>query len=137
MEKEIQEKSKEILTFSTKELFEKHPKLESFSWSQYTPYFNDGDECIFSVNNSYIEVKFDGKEFEEVSGSSFDKHNPSYGSTDYNKETRENVGLEEAYKDIEELLSSIDEDSYNNIFGDHVKVISSRKGFKTQDYEHD
>lgn len=26
------------------------PTIASFSWSQYTPYFNDGETCVFSVN---------------------------------------------------------------------------------------
>lgn len=27
-----------------------HPQCKTVVWSQYTPYFNDGDGCIFSVN---------------------------------------------------------------------------------------
>jgi hypothetical protein len=34
-----------------KEVFEKYPEIKSFSWNQYTPYFNDGDECLFSVGD--------------------------------------------------------------------------------------
>lgn len=26
-----------------------HPLLWGFQWTQYTPYFNDGDECVFNV----------------------------------------------------------------------------------------
>ena len=34
---------------------EKFPKLvKAFVWSQYTPYFNDGDACEFSVGDLYI-----------------------------------------------------------------------------------
>lgn len=33
-----------------KALFAAHPDLESFSWSQYTPGWNDGDECVFSAH---------------------------------------------------------------------------------------
>jgi hypothetical protein len=32
-------------------LFEAHPALESFGWTQYTPYFNDGDECVFGARS--------------------------------------------------------------------------------------
>ena len=35
----------------TEELFNKHSKLESFYWNQYTPYFNDGGPCYFRVHN--------------------------------------------------------------------------------------
>ena len=31
-------------------IFEKSKVIESISWTQYTPYFNDGDSCEFRVN---------------------------------------------------------------------------------------
>jgi hypothetical protein len=32
------------------ELFAQAPKLKSVGWTQYTPYFNDGDSCEFSAH---------------------------------------------------------------------------------------
>jgi hypothetical protein len=43
----LNDKLKATLTFGSAELFEEFPELESFSWTQYTPYFNDGDTCEF------------------------------------------------------------------------------------------
>lgn len=34
--------------------FERFPKLEEINFTAYTPYFNDGDECIYSVNEPYM-----------------------------------------------------------------------------------
>lgn len=34
-----------------KEVFENYPEIHRFSWVQYTPYFNDGEECTFSVGD--------------------------------------------------------------------------------------
>jgi len=34
---------------AVKSIFKKFPRLESFSWQEYTPHWNDGDECTFSV----------------------------------------------------------------------------------------
>lgn len=34
-----------------KAVFVKHPELTSFSWTQYTPGFNDGDPCYFGVHD--------------------------------------------------------------------------------------
>ena len=31
-------------------IFKRHPKLENITFTAYTPYFNDGDECVYSVN---------------------------------------------------------------------------------------
>ena len=50
MKQEMLEASNKIFTDLTKTIFEDHPKLESFGWSQYTPYFNDGETCTFSAN---------------------------------------------------------------------------------------
>lgn len=30
------------------------PGIESFGWIQYTPYFNDGEQCVFSVGNVWF-----------------------------------------------------------------------------------
>jgi hypothetical protein len=32
-----------------KELFIKYPEIETASWTQYTPFFADGDICIFGL----------------------------------------------------------------------------------------
>jgi hypothetical protein len=34
---------------AVKSLFKEFPKLKSFSWNEYTPHWNDGDECSFGV----------------------------------------------------------------------------------------
>ena len=51
--KEIQDKMKkdgqQALVAGFKSVFDAHPELISFSWTQYTPYFNDGDACYFGV----------------------------------------------------------------------------------------
>lgn len=31
-------------------IFNAYPEVDNFGWIQYTPYFNDGDECTFGVN---------------------------------------------------------------------------------------
>lgn len=38
------------------ELFEKSVLINSVSWTQYTPYFMDGDECVFGINADELDV---------------------------------------------------------------------------------
>jgi hypothetical protein len=38
------------------ELFAQAPKLKSVSWTQYTPYFNDGDSCEFSAHTDSLYI---------------------------------------------------------------------------------
>lgn len=45
--------------------FDECPKVQAVVWSQYTPYFNDGDECVFSVNEPcFITKNFDRDDLE-------------------------------------------------------------------------
>ena len=61
-DKKLNEEGENAIKELFKELFEKHPQLESVSWRQYTPYFNDGDPCYFRVGE--FEPEFDGDEDE-------------------------------------------------------------------------
>ena len=47
----INEEMREILTKESKELFGAVPGLGAVTWTQYAPYFNDGEPCIFRVND--------------------------------------------------------------------------------------
>lgn len=51
----ISELRKEFPTMF-KDIFETAPKLKSVSWTQYTPYFNDGDTCYFSAHIDDLEL---------------------------------------------------------------------------------
>lgn len=35
------------------------PTMHSFGWTQYTPYFNDGEPCIFDVNEPWFRTVAD------------------------------------------------------------------------------
>ncbi len=37
-----------------KDLFAAFPGMTAVEWAQYTPYFNDGDPCIFRLNDPYF-----------------------------------------------------------------------------------
>lgn len=47
---------KENLQLKLKELQTQHPFIESISWQQYTPYFNDGDPCVFRTYIKYDNI---------------------------------------------------------------------------------
>ena len=58
LRKEAKAKVESIFKVTALELFVEYPDLKSISWSQYTPYFNDGDPCYFSSNHRYAAIKF-------------------------------------------------------------------------------
>lgn len=113
-----------------KDLFEKFPELELIWWTQYTPYFNDGDVCTFRVNEFY---------------SVFSDPTDPEGETDYNDDYNDTWSLKSAKdprkkkigKAVEELENELPRDVMLSVFDDHVKVVANRKGFTVHDYEHD
>jgi NAD+--asparagine ADP-ribosyltransferase len=137
------EKSKQIFSEVCKKVFEKHPKLESFGWEQYTPYFNDGDECVFRVHRD--EPNINGQSGYELDF--IDEMNTEYGNYDKatnsypnKKETPNpnyNKELSDAYEDVKEFLETIEKDVFRNLFGDHVEVIVTREGVNVSEYDHD
>lgn len=56
---EMTKESKKAFKTGVKELFDQYPDLNSFGWAQYTPYFNDGEECIFSAYTESVFINGD------------------------------------------------------------------------------
>jgi hypothetical protein len=164
LEKQANKESSKLISKGFKQIFKKNPELKSFSWTQYTPYFNDGDECVFSANTDYISINDSEHEesIYEVRQFLDTLHNPqkeinriikrieeckankySYDYLESEIKTIQNGSIEETrnklsiLEDINQILSSIDNDSYRSIFGDHVRVTVTKDGWSTETYEHD
>lgn len=135
--KEIRALSGTLFSEESKTLFEKFPTLRSFSWTQCTPYFNDGDLCTFGANVEYPYLLFDGDEEEDLYNSwglieqedgTFIRRNSTYEVND-----RDIVGYF-----VVRFLKQFDEDTLESMFGDHVKITVHRDGRVVQDeYEHE
>lgn len=144
LKKEMIEASNKIFTELTKSIFEEHPKVESFGWTQYTPYFNDGDTCTFSAQTDYIYIN----------GASVDDSDwvsettiTNYGT--WNREKRVYEGrtevpnlnydpeLVKANDEIREFLRNFDEDFFLSQFGDHAEITVTAEGVSVDECEHD
>lgn len=130
------EKSKAMFTEVAKMVFDKHPALESFGWNQYTPYFNDGDECTFSANIDYPCINGQNEDDSDVLMKTIYKQDET---GKYVKVVNENynpeLGL--ACDDVKEFLGNIDDAVLRDMFGDHVSVTVSRTGTEVEEYDHD
>lgn len=133
----------------TREFFDKNPGITAVIWTQFTPYFNDGDTCEFSVNDPTF-TNASEEEIENVS---------PYGDYDGEDESvwaMESYALtsdSEWYKSELEKVSGVDfescksfsniiccsemEDVMESMFDNHVKVIATREGFEVEDHYHD
>ena len=144
LKKEMLEASNKIFTDLTKTIFEDHPKVESFGWSQYTPYFNDGDTCTFSANTDWIYIN--GNPVDESDWVDETKIT-NYGT--WNREKKEYEGrtevanldydpeLSKATEEIKEFLSNFENDFFMSQFGDHAEITITANGVSVDEYEHD
>ena len=196
----MQENSKVLMKEAFREFFEKYDVVDNIFWTQYTPYFNDGESCEFSVGDVYLVLKDDEdaceyegstltdkddignlkKTIAEIerwekdpmaaaekhrseyikkysrdpfapssySGSTLDqmkKWKPHYGTKeDHVRQlaTAEEFGklypnLKSDFKEIQSMVSGIDEDLMEAMFGDHVKVVVSASGIEIDEHQHD
>lgn len=137
MQKKFTEEGSLLFEEITKQFFEEYPELHSFSWTQYTPYFNDGDECTFGVHeiskiNGFSEYG-DDEEDEQVSSTGEPLHNilENHSYNGKNKETK-------IVNELNKFIDSAPEDVLKAIYGDHCRVTIYRdKPFSIEEYEHD
>lgn len=154
----IKESAKTLFTEFVGNLFEVHPKLVSFSWEQYTPYFNDGDECVFSARVDYPGIQF-GDEAERESYDSPENDYIPDGTeivegwngrkaerTKYKKVPivyeGDVLAKRNAAEDVMKFLAGFDNDVLKSMFGDHTAVIVSKNEggevvTSTEECEHD
>jgi len=123
MKKEANEKGKEIFKEASALLFQEIPELESFGWTQYTPYFNDGDACYFGTHREADEIYVNGE-------------------NTYDREDRgEDVEADDKHyalcKKVSAVLSAFDGDVFESLFGDHAKIIVTKDNIEVSRYNHD
>ena len=96
--------------------------IDSFTWQQYTPYFNDGDACVFGVYAD--DPKINGMDYYEA-GDYVAYNDPRYEE------------MQAPYRRIVKFVNEFSEEDLLFMFGDHVEVTVSRDGIEVDDYDHD
>ena len=209
LREEYREKIKVTFAEATKGFFEITPEVTALEWTQYSPHWNDGEECYFSVNEVYYylegqepgdfsyaeEAGFNAFSFKDegdllqaieelnavingpdlteaqvdasrhrwdISESKYVGYrgaNSSSYQTTFSREKakRRFAELEEQLEEtrkmapifarreeieanieaITSLISSIDNDAMEDMFGNHVKVTVTKNGVEVDEYEHD
>lgn len=141
---ELKTTGEKLFKEGSQELFDLFPQLEAFSWTQYTPYFMDGDPCEFSANTNYLNVKLNEggpipEDEDEAQEWEYDGNIPweltAKPDGPYFREPTDDS--EVAMLAVYRLTNSIDEDTLRDLFGDHVRVVVSREGIDVEDYDHE
>jgi hypothetical protein len=119
-----------------KEIFDKYPKLHTFSWRQYTPYFNDGSECEFSVNTSYLDIN--GRDDNDNDAAFKDLAATVESAEGVSESALSPEEFDEIHDETSAFLETIDEDDMLALFGDHMRIIAKRDGTTDEEkYDHD
>lgn len=131
---DIKAQYKQIFHDGCNALFAEYPDLRKFGWSQYTPDFNDGDECIFRAHIDYPKVNG----YDENSGE-YDDNDEMWDqdqTTAWN-EKRVDAEYKKLVGPVKEFLNLFSEEDLKDIFGDHVKILVTRKGIEVSAEEHE
>lgn len=162
-EKKFQENAQEAMKAAFQEVFDFHPEITAFRWTQYTPYFNDGEECTFRIADVFVtNFPLDDEELWEGAGAyeydsdredvytwgEDDRDLPFFftnqiSGTHYRKDVRIGPAVFDG-KDIsklENLINALNSDAMEHVlkgtFGNHVQITATRNGFDIEEYDHD
>lgn len=149
----VREKGQEVVREVFTDFFNANPNVHSVWWRQYTPYFNDGEACVFNVYDpgfKFVNVEeaakyckpgyaqnpetkkyerktvFDEQDYEEGG----DQENGYFGTYDMEGDIIQ-------FRDLAHVLCGVLEDVLSDAFGDHQEITATREGFVAEDYDHE
>lgn len=131
---------KAAVTKAISALLAKHPEVDSVRWTQYTPYFNDGDACEFGVNDPKVRlVDADARSTEDSEecedGEYLDAWDLGYYAEQHGEAKPE--ALMTSLRSLNSLFSE-SEDAMKATFGDHAQVTVGRDGqAEVEEYDHE
>lgn len=120
--------------------------IEWFGWRQYTPYYNDGEPCVFHVSSALaVKLTSDAGEPDDDDGWDGVECNSALGEREYDYKTRSRGPYtgpdEDRYNRCLALESALSSGAFDDVllvhFGDHATIRVSRTGIRVEFYEHD
>lgn len=125
----------------------------TLAWHQYTPYFNDGEPCVFNVYSPQVFAKVEGEDWrrdiwDESGITAWALRNKNTSRDEYPWKYVEDetydwwVELADEQRErISSLLTALDSGEFDNAcnkaFGDPSTVLISRNGIKVEYCDHD
>jgi hypothetical protein len=125
------------------------PTVEAVRWRQYTPFFNDGEACIFSIRSFQVKlVSGDaqpgctGVDDEDEDDDESPDWLDEYDVRRYNREAGR-YEIKPEFGRVGEKLVGLDqssshfEDFLGETFGDHATITATKAGFDIVGYDHE
>ena len=137
------------------QIFATYPFLGGITWSQYTPYFNDGDPCVFRTLEVSIGTKRDvdlwlkngrspypyDDEYYDEDGNDVKLDITYSTSSEYALDRGDSDAVPEhvaALKDANALFHALPDTFFEATYGDHMIVLlQPGQDPMTENYDHD
>lgn len=124
------------------DFFKLVPSVKRVVWTQFTPYFNDGDACYFRVNdptfyNFTMDENEDYRDEEDLQEGQYALD--SWECSTYNTE-HETYGISDSEFQVIKFLIHVinnNETFFEEIYGDHTEITLTSDGIKIEECEHD
>lgn len=124
---DAREEAKAAFVAELRRLMLLYPDIKSASWHQYTPSFNDGDPCYFTVGDFYISTSENLNSHGELD----DDEDDGLVFSSYN--------LPAKYKEFSPVMdfvgSGVGADILEDVFGSDVQVRVTVSGVQVEDYD--
>ncbi|WP_155387394.1 hypothetical protein [Catellatospora paridis] len=121
-----------------------------FGWQQYTPYFNDGDTCVFGAHSFWARTTSDAArdDWRVLGVGKYSGRHPTLGGRCLsNRGTYPRAELpyegdeQERYERIRALADGVWDGEFDDVlleaFGDHATVTVRRTGITVEFYDHE
>jgi hypothetical protein len=136
-----QQKLKEVFRV----FWDSNPNIKLITWTQYTPYFNDGDTCEFDVCDVTFSNCDNPDEYDNIRWGEYNGDDSTIWATEF-------PGDPKAFSDFPEkvvvnnrmvvdlrnfLYSKQLRNVLLSLFGDHSQIFATREGFHRVKYDHE
>ncbi len=146
LKQKISDAARPYLEKMLQHYFDENEEIKEIFWTQYTPYFNDGEACEFSVNEVCFILHAD-EEPCDYEGTylwrkeTLEKHGKddpileAYGQQRY-------LELREVRNELNKSISYIEDEVLQVLFGDHVRISANKNDegkvkIEIDEYNHD
>lgn len=106
----IKSNIEQVILREAKAINQEYPEVIQMSWYQYTPGFNDGDPCVFSIGavGFFTEAALNqaAEEGEDISGYNIEEYDITYDLEDGPLKTRLNNLSDLVFK-LEEFMGAL------------------------------
>lgn len=131
---EFRNEATKLLETPFKDFMLENPEVKTIRFMAFTPYFNDGEECVYRIGEFTLELHDEFRKLwleEKFANEKFDfKYE---GHEDYLKESIPDAMR--ARKNLREFRKSMQlNDLFKIVLGDHVKVEADLEGITVEPY---